>query len=601
MTCTNRLSLIFVFVSFAFVTAQAADQYADSFTHTIKGDKTDGSGSPTGAPDGNALSLGHNGQVVVTFSDNRIFDKTGNDFKITDLGPNLENYTVEASNDGGASWVMIGNGTGTQSFDLNGSINSVNALRITDVNSTDDSPNGGLDVDSITVFYPWDLEIDQVDSAYLPQNGNKAHMTARIVPAAPGIIRFYYNLADVSDESGDAMNHGTQAGDDKDFKFEAQSGFTVVQVPKSIETASEVDHATVDLSCFDYGAYGKIRAEIRQVSGVARGVSERPILIGHLTGSDTVMTINVPRDDDGNNIADSWTGNSGGADDDADATPTGNGVAGDRLTRYEEYRGFFVNGSHLRTNPDVKDVFIHDDGGINQTGDFTNANLDGASVHWINDGEFLSNTSRSINFQWSSHHIDTQRCILLLNNIPISSRHFFWGEATLNPPYATPSNYLCAVYTDSQAAGGGITSGTTLWGDITSTSPNIVLIQNIPDPAWEPSGKFQIDAEIIAYSSVSMPSAGHYEFTGLTRGADGTAAAAHSNAATANYFSDQSSAITWVVGHEPGHSLNINHDTSTLSQMTGFVKAGANMADPARHTFRRTGASAGSLQEFKVK
>jgi hypothetical protein len=42
---------------------------------------------------------------------------------------------------------------------------------------------------------------------------------------------------------------------------------------------------------------------------------------------------------------------------DTDGAPVGDGTLGDGLSRFEEYRGFFVTGSHLRTNPNTKDLF----------------------------------------------------------------------------------------------------------------------------------------------------------------------------------------------------------------------------------------------------
>jgi hypothetical protein len=481
---------------------------------------------------------------------------------------------------------------------LAGRIDRVNTLRIIDQGTTDEgAPDGGLDLAGVTVFYPWDLEIDQVDSAYLPENGNEALIVARVVPAAPATIRIFYNLADVSDESGDAMNHGSQSATDKDFKFEAQSGFTVISTSK-IETAAEQNSATVQLSCFDYGAYGKIRAEIRSVSGVARGVTDRPIITGHLTGSPAVFTINVPRDDDGNNIADAWAYNSGGADDDADATPNGDGTAGDRLSRYEEYRGFFVSGSHVRTNPNVKDVFICDKNNVNQRGDFTDSNLGGANVHWINDTEFYSVGSRSINHEYDSHHLDTQRCILLTTNPPVSSRtSSFWGEATVQSPWETPGNYHCWLFTDNQQ--GGMSGSTISLSSVTNTDSSIILGRNSTFPPWEASGKVKVENEIVSYSSKTPDTALLFTLFGLTRGIDGTTAAFHRSGAVVTYFSDLNSTISRFLAHEAGHNLHMNHDT--VPSLMLQLSAGADMSNSSYHIYRASGSVTGSLQEFRVK
>ena len=139
-----------------------------------------------------------------------------------------------------------------------------------------------------------------------------------------------------------------------------------------------------------------------------------------------------------------------------------------------------------------------------------------------------------------------------------------------------------------------------MFADVTSADTTIVLSANIPDPLWEPTGKFKIGSETIAYTSVSMTPPGRYTFTGVTRGADGTVAAAHNSGDTAAYFSDVTSAITRFVAHEAGHDVKIDHDTSAISLMNSSL-AGRNMADPAQHTLRQTGTTVGSLQTFLVK
>lgn len=76
-------------------------------------------------------------------------------------------------------------------------------------------------------------------------------------------------------------------------------------------------------------------------------------------------TINIPKDDNGDYIADAWRAGLQKPYEDAETGPdTGNGVEendkiGDGLVLFEEYRGFYIAGKHTRLDPTKKDIFIH--------------------------------------------------------------------------------------------------------------------------------------------------------------------------------------------------------------------------------------------------
>ena len=112
----------------------------------------------------------------------------------------------------------------------------------------------------------------------------------------------------------------------------------------------------IKVSCYDYGAYGEVKADAL-VSYYFEDTKTRELdWWGPGEGA------KVPKDDDANFIADACQWNNGRAKDDKDFPPL-YGAPGDGLSRYEEYRGFMVQGEHIRTNPNEKDVFILDKAG----------------------------------------------------------------------------------------------------------------------------------------------------------------------------------------------------------------------------------------------
>jgi hypothetical protein len=116
--------------------------------------------------------------------------------------------------------------------------------------------------------------------------------------------------------------------------------------------------------------------------------------------------VNIPKDVDENRIADGgWTaeGNAHVNDpvhntSDEDNTPVGDGFKGDGLTAYEEYRGFKVLSKgqvvHIRTNPAIKDLFIHNPKGLVLDLFRSASHL---SVHEINANQFVDDSKRVIN------------------------------------------------------------------------------------------------------------------------------------------------------------------------------------------------------------
>ena len=94
------------------------------------------------------------------------------------------------------------------------------------------------------------------------------------------------------------------------------------------------------MTAMDYGAVGQLRAFVKsEECGDWQPVPVR-------FGKETRESISMPMDEDDNLIADAledYRGLQSGADEDAE--PKGNGMAGDGLTAFEEYRGFMIRGA----------------------------------------------------------------------------------------------------------------------------------------------------------------------------------------------------------------------------------------------------------------
>jgi hypothetical protein len=111
------------------------------------------------------------------------------------------------------------------------------------------------------------------------------------------------------------------------------------------------------INCYDFGAYGRLRAEVLVDDGTR--------LKAYLESDPGEDYLDIPRDDNGNRIADVWEeenavpGNLPPTWDEA-GSPAGQSTFGDGISLYEKYRGFFVKGNHQRLDPHRKHLFIYD-------------------------------------------------------------------------------------------------------------------------------------------------------------------------------------------------------------------------------------------------
>ena len=195
--------------------------------------------------------------------------------------------------------------------------------------------------------------------------------------------------------------------------------------PLVVETRIAQSAAVVTVTVMDYGAVGTLRAFAKSEDcGDWQPVAVR-------FGRETRASVAIPMDEDANLMADAlenYRGRRPGADDDAE--PKGNGMAGDGLTAFEEYRGFVIRGStcegdgqdpgegsregeHIRSAPHHKNLFVHtlDPELVPLIDNF--AWSTGLSVHAICEPQYVNHATRIVNFtlqtaglrQWRGHTI----------------------------------------------------------------------------------------------------------------------------------------------------------------------------------------------------
>src|SRR5262245_13071418 len=232
---------------------------------------------------------------------------------------------------------------------------------------------------------------------------------------------FTFELLDVSHEPGVCLNFPLDptAGDKPDMRFTSEANaaaspaLEVLEDGRTATTATgSHQRATATVSAFDFGAYGILRVVADTDAG---------LIVGHLEGDDQRTDVLLPKRPDGSQIAEAWRAlyRVVADDEDHDAEPAGNGVQGDWLSAYEEYRGFFVGAAeapagalpHIRTDPRKKDLFVRDLDNLGP-GDLTTANL-GALVHYLDDGQ--TDMDRRVNANAGIHHLHDQKAAHVWN------------------------------------------------------------------------------------------------------------------------------------------------------------------------------------------
>jgi hypothetical protein len=190
---------------------------------------------------------------------------------------------------------------------------------------------------------------------------------------------------------------------------------------------------TVTLTSRDYGGYGRMMAKVKIKGDWYYAVCSRDV---------NRSSARVPRDDDYDDISDAWPYDIGISEDDSDPNP-GGAICGDGLERYEEYRGFLIQGTHVRTNPNDKDLFVYDEDGLG----LEYATQIGFTIHSILDGEWSGVSSRKIN----QNENNGQCAVRMLNGGSYPSEPDRLGDTSWSQPKPhSPNNTIrVKIYMDN--------------------------------------------------------------------------------------------------------------------------------------------------------
>ena len=279
------------------------------------------------------------------------------------------------------------------------------------------------------------------DRTWIPTKDNTCEVTINLTGAASNSKVIFQLIS--TNWRGFCMNAGDEADESPDLKFaDAQSN--TAEEPSSVGLTWELKNGSeitahwtdtaptsfkVKIRCYDYGAIGKINA------GLYNGADEN--------GNRQYVTANtmIPYSTNNNYIADEqesktgWSGWNGSNEDDSESGPIPNTHTGDGLTAFEEYRGFYIKGTHKRTSPLKKDVFYHTDTALAAYGIGWADQLPTIfTLHPIEEDEMVSKGSRIINSRaCKPFHILNQKAIWM--QVRTTSRGDAMGKvhALVNP------------------------------------------------------------------------------------------------------------------------------------------------------------------------
>lgn len=308
----------------------------------------------------------------------------------------------------------VGNGyvDVTYTLSLNQEPEEVEAILIPDKGYQEWMPQGGSDEDT-----PGNAFLASVVLQKKGKQGQKPKAKAK---------SFKFELTGVSKEPGVCLNWPpkakTKPDPDYDLKIDkaGNSSLRVASDGQSATSGPDLQDSNVIIFSYDWGAWGNLKVTAELDNGQT--------VVAHLQNKPDIELLSIPKDDNQNHIADVWEKQKLGknastsAEVDDDTGVWQELPQGDGLSLYEEYRGFRVQGSFLRTNPATPDVFVYDQDDIG-TGYFAESGL---SIHTVQRNEMDVEVDPDpgvknwwvINFNGHYAHLGKQHAIWLKNEFP---------------------------------------------------------------------------------------------------------------------------------------------------------------------------------------
>jgi hypothetical protein len=336
------------------------------------------------------------------------------------------------------------------------------------LDNTEENANGtlvsGRQVTTGSRTLTWNLHRDDVElvvepvgyEGWMPRgardggvaNDGRLEVVARLQTSGGGqtgvrASKITFELLEVSREPGVAMNWPVAdlADTDLDLAFvpellEVNPGLVISEPDgqQAVTPAGEHNEATALIASYDWGAYGILR--------VTATLPNDRQLVGYLKGDRSMTDIRLPKRDADSHIADAWkrrhdlSGLRDGMD--PEEQPKGDGFLGDGLTFYEEYRGFYEGGRHIRGNPRKKELFVRNElGGGAVPGIKVFAKATGLVVHYKLTADEMPD-DQVINFNYSPgpRHIVNQHGLVMQYNFDPKLREQGFGGYVLavGPP-----------------------------------------------------------------------------------------------------------------------------------------------------------------------